>query len=356
MSLKQLRVDGLRCLSGVRLDLDARRNYLWGANGAGKTSCLEAIYLLGRGRSFRLRQTAKLVQRGQPRLTVFGVTADQEGLEHRLGVEFADGRLSSQLDGEPAGSQVELLRLLPVHVLDPRLHQLIELGPSERRRYIDSGVFHVEPAFLADWRRYRRVLGQRNAALKAGASGAELELWTEPLVSAGMAVHQARAGYVAALSDVAGSLARDLLGHAIHIEYRPGWRRDLELEEALREHLARDRTSGNTHAGPHRADLSLDFDSGGVREIASRGQQKLVAAALVLAQVRLFEQRTGQRGTLLVDDASAELDRGSQDRLSAALADIESQQILTGLALESLSPEPGFPVFHVEQGRVRAVL
>jgi len=356
MPLTHVRIEGVRCLQGVSLDLDARRNYLWGSNGAGKTSCLEAIYLLGRGRSFRVRQTARLVRHGEQRLHVFGLVRDAEGVEHRLGIEFGDGGLASQCDGQPARSQVDMLRLLPVHVLDPRLHQLIEAGPSERRRYIDTGVFHVEHHFLRDWRQYRRVLGQRNAALKAGVPGREVDIWKKPLIQAADAVHGARLAYVDALSEIAGVLADQLVGHEIRLKYRAGWRSGLTFEEALEESLDRDRASGFTQIGPHRADLRLDFDSGGVRDMASRGQQKLVAAALVIAQVRLFEQRTGQQSTVLVDDASAELDQAAQQRLRHALAGLNSQLILTGLDLSTLSPEPGFPVFHVEQGRVQPVL
>jgi DNA replication and repair protein RecF len=232
----------------------------------------------------------------------------------------------------------------------------VEAGPSERRRYLESGVFHGEQGFLNEWRHNRRVLGQRNAALKARVADSELALWSEPLVTAGMRVHAARAAYIADLAALASGLARDLVGAEIRLEYRPGWRRGLSLAEALDEGRARDRSSGFTQAGPHRADLQLDFDSGGVRETASRGQQKLVAATLVLAQVQLFERRTGRRSTLLLDDASAELDRAAQTRLAAALEGLKAQQILTGLSLESLQPKAGFPVFHVEQGQIRPML
>lgn len=356
MTLRHFRADGVRCLNDVSVDLDRRRNYLYGANGAGKTSCLEAIYLLGRGRSFRLRQTTKLVQRGRDGFSIFGITEDDSGASHRLGVEFSGGRLSSQLNGAPAASQVEMLRRLPVHVIDPRLHQLVEAGPSERRRYIDAGVFHVEHGFLADWRRYRRLLGQRNAALKARVTPAELDVWTEPLVAAAEAVDAARAAYIEALSAIAGEEGSALVGSSLRLGYRRGWRRGTSFRSALEEHLESDRASGFTQVGPHRADLRLDFDAGGIRETASRGQQKLVAAALVIAQVRLFEARTGGASVVLVDDASAELDEEAQGRLRGLLNSLRSQQILTGLSRTSLAPEPGFPVFHVEQGRVRQVV
>jgi DNA replication and repair protein RecF len=356
MGLEHLRIDGVRCLSDVTLDLDPERNYLWGSNGAGKTSCLEAVYLLARGRSFRIRQTARLVKHGQRLLSVFGIVRGGDGQSHRLGVEFSDGSLNSRIDGEPASSQAEMLRLLPVHVIDPRLHQLVEAGPSERRRYVDSGVFHVEHEFLNHWRHYRRVLGQRNAALKAGASDAEIDAWTEPFLVAAGAVDRVRRDYVKSLARIAAEQALKLLGHEILLEYRPGWRDDLELADAIDACRSRDRALGFTQIGPHRADLRLEFDSGGVRETASRGQQKLVAAALVIAQVSLFETRTGHRSTVLVDDASAELDDSAQARLRDALNGLKSQQVLTGLSIEALKPEQGFPVFHVEQGRVVPML
>lgn len=352
MSLEHLRIDAVRCLNQVALDLHPGRNYLWGANGAGKTSFLEAIYLLARGRSFRLRQTGRLVRHDCSQLSVFGVVRDKEGHQHRLGMEFAEGHLSGQLNGEAVKSQAEMLRLLPVHVIDPRLHQLIEAGPSERRRYIDAGVFHVEHQFLSDWRHYRRVLGQRNAALKAGVSARELDLWTEPFLTAATAVHDARVAYIEALASIAARLGKALVGHDVLLTYRPGWRQGVSLAEVLSEHRERDKALGFTQVGPHRADLKLSFDSGGIRETASRGQQKLVAAALVIAQVTLFEARTGQQSTVLVDDASAELDLEAQSRLTQALDGLDSQQILTGLSVDALRPEPGFPVFHVEQGKV----
>jgi DNA replication and repair protein RecF len=356
MSLEHLRIDGVRCLSDVRVDLHAERNYLWGATGAGKTSFLEAIYLLARGRSFRLRQTTRLVRHGADQLSVFGRVRDADGQTHRLGTAFGPAGLSAQLNGEAVGSQAEMLRLLPVHVIDPRLHQLIEAGPSERRRYIDAGVFHVEHQFLADWRHYRRVLGQRNAALKRGVSSAELDLWTAPFLAAASAVDVARTAYTDALAEIAADQGRALVGHDVRLQYRHGWRRGISLAEALKEHLPRDRAIGFTQVGPHRADLRLEFDSGGIRETASRGQQKLVAAALVIAQVKLFEQRTGHQSIVLVDDASAELDFEAQSRLKAALDALESQQILTGLSVDALRPDGGFPVFHVEQGRVHPML
>ena len=356
MWLERVRISGVRCLEEVELSLDPHKNYFFGPNGAGKTSLLEAIHLLGRGRSFRTRETKRLIQRGREGLSVFGETQDTGGRMRRIGVQLTGGRLTGRVDGVTCESIAELARILPVHVIDPRLHQLVEAGPSERRRFLDGGVFHVEHSYLASWRLYRRLLGQRNAALKAHATDAELKAWTEPLLDAAASVHAARSRYVAGLEALLEGLGQRLLGAQISADYRPGWRRDMDLAEALRESRQKDREAGFTQVGPHRADLRLRFDRGDIKDVASRGQQKLVAAALVIGQARLFEESTGQEGVLLVDDAAAELDSAALARLLSEIEVLRSQLVLTGLDRGALKATDGFPVFHVEQGKVRSVL
>lgn len=355
MTIERLCVEDVRCLNGVDIELDPEVNYFYGVNGAGKTSLLEGIFLLGRGRSFRTRQTSRLVRHGASGLTVHGTVGGPLG-SRPLGIGFSAQGLEVRVDGRAGEGLASLARALPVDVIDPRLHQLIEAGPSERRRFIDAAVFHVEQTYLQRWRTYRRVLGQRNAALKTGRGGTELEVWTEPLVEAGQAVHDSRARYVEGLAARVQALGRRLLNAEIRLEYRPGWRKGLSLAEALVESLDRDRATGYSQVGPHRADLRIHFAAAEVRDAASRGQQKLVAASLVIGQVELLEALTGQRGTLLVDDPAAELDSTSLERLLLEIRGLKAQLVMTGLALDALAPRAGHPVFHVEQGKVSPVL
>ena len=332
--------------------MHAERSYIYGPNGAGKTSLLEAIYLLSRGRSFRSRQNKRLIRRGQSSLTVFGEVR-QEGQSHRLGVQLGDEGLEARVDGARAGGIAGLARRLPAHVIEPNIHQLIEGGPSMRRRFLDWGVFHVEQAFLETWRRFRRVLGQRNSALKQGLSTAS---WDPAFLEAGNAVNTARTRYVEILGNVVADVGRSLTGRAVALSYRPGWAQDMTLEAALQASADRDRSYGATQVGPHRADLRITMDDHGVREEASRGQQKLVAAALIVSQVRVFAEMSGDGGILLVDDPAAELDSGAFASLMGVLDTLPAQLLLTGLAETALPPEPGFPVFHVERGKIAAVV
>jgi DNA replication and repair protein RecF len=259
------------------------------------------------------------------------------------------------VDGAPAKGS-EIAEILPVQTIGPDSHRLIEGGPSERRRFLDWGVFHVEHSYLEAWQRYRRVLGQRNAALQRGGEAAsELRVWTDALADAGEDIDRVRRAYVERLAPSVSEQAEALLGHAVSVDYRSGWRADLGLREALDASAARDPSLGHTEPGPHRADLVLHFDGRKVHDEASRGQQKLVAAALVLAQASVLAATAASNGALLVDDPAAELDAGAFERLLLQLRTVRCQLLFTGLTAMSLDRDPPTAVFHVERGQVHAL-
>lgn len=355
MSLRRVRVEAFRCLEQVELELHPQRSYLFGPNGAGKTSLLEAVYLIGRGRSFRTRQMRRLLSHGSSAFSVYGEVTDG-GAVRRLGVGWGGSGLDVRVDGERAGSLLELSRIFPVQVVDPGLHEVIDGPPATRRRFMDWGVFHVEPDYLDAWRRYRRLLGQRNAALKTGGRGATLDSWTGLLADAGQAVADARARYIARLAPEVHGIGQVLVRGALEIDYRRGWKEGSTLAQALADSADAERRLGATQVGPHRADLSVRLDATAVRESASRGQQKLIAASLLTGQVRLAAESAGARITLLVDDPAAELDRDALGRLLDVLRTLDAQLILTALGPAHLAADDGFPVFHVERGRITPVV
>ena len=348
MALSRVRIANVRCLRDVELELDPKRSFIFGPNGAGKTSLLEALFLLGRGRSFRTRQLRRLVRHGDHELAVYGEVTS-EGRQHRLGVAVREGRLEKKINGQEASGMAALAEALPVYAIHPGIHALVEGGPSERRRFLDWGVFHVEQGYLEAWKRYRRVLSQRNAALKTRLGSGELRAWDAALVESGIAVDLSRKAYVARLATSVEQLSRQLLQQAMQLEYRSGWRAERSFADALAEGEAGDRTSGTTEAGPHRAELVLKLEGRRLQDEASRGQQKLAAAALVLGQVALDPSAA----VLLIDDPGAELDAAALERLTAVLDGLGAQLVVTGL-----SPPPrtaGYPVFHVERGDVQAL-
>lgn len=327
----RLNVRNYRNLEHAALEPAEGFNLILGENGAGKTSLLEAIYLLGRGRSFRPARVQQLVREGMEAFEVSAAVRDGRG-EHRIGVRRSVSDSTARLDGRPAGTVGELARVLPVVVFEPHSHELVEGGPEGRRRFLDWGVFHVEPAFLDSWRRYRKALRQRNAALRKGA-WQQAGSWVPELGASGEALTAMRERYVSRLAPVVSEVATELapeLG-ALRLDYRPGWPGEAGLSKALEDHGERDAAAGHTSLGPHRGDLRLAVNGRSAARRLSRGQEKLAALALCLGQAQLFRNDAGGRAVMLLDDLPSELDRGHLERAASAVADLDAQCFLTAV-------------------------
>jgi DNA replication and repair protein RecF len=348
VSLASLRISGLRSLSQAALDLGPRLNLIHGANGSGKTSLLEAVFLTGRGRSFRTRHTEHLIARGQDHFTVFSQT---ESPAHRIGFEYRrDESYTARLDGADVRSLAELPAAFFVEVIDPEVHRLVEGAPGERRRWLDWGVFHVEHAFLDHWLRFSRALKQRNAALKLGQ---DPRSWDGELIAHGEQVVRMRAAWLESVRPFWESVVKRLGGFEISMSYYQGWSAEKSFAEALAESLIRDRERGSTAIGPQRADVHLRVKGRAAKETLSRGQQKLVASAMVLALLQRLRAAQATPPTLLLDDPAAELDDSRLGALVELVTELDCQLIIT-----SLDPDLrlfGQPerVFHVEQGAVQ---
>ncbi len=351
MRLDRIDIADFRCIEAARLEFGPGCNLIWGPNGSGKTSLLEAIGFLSRGRSFRGTRTDGLVRHGAGHFSVAARVVRGER-EHRLGIEAGRGHLVVRVDRQAADSLAGLAEKLAVQVIDPEIHRLVSDGPEVRRRFLDYGVFHVEHGFLDAWRRYRRALRQRNAGLREGARDEMLRAWEPELVSAGEIVDGLRRQHLARLAAEFVDVGNALMGAEVGCEYRSGWGEEREFAEAVEAARQRDREQGTTTVGPHRAEVRLMYRGRSARQQVSRGQQKLFGAALVLAQTRAMTQIGGDAPVLLVDDPAAELDGDSLARLMDAVLETGSQLVLTALAAEAATLPAETTVFHVEHGRV----
>jgi DNA replication and repair protein RecF len=349
MPLAELRIANLRCVESARLEFSPDLNLIAGENGAGKTSILEAVFLLGRGRSFRTRNSEKLIRHGQSSLTVFGRTDDP--VPDAAGVEVSREGTRARINGKDADSLLALSSVLPVQSIDPEIHKLIDQGPERRRRWLDWLVFHVEPTFGAQWSRYQRALKQRNAALRSGAF-ADLANWDPALTEYGMAMTRARQNALERLDPYLRALFGRFSGLEVSVGFHAGWGQDHSLAEAIQLSAERDRERGTTHAGPHRADVVLRFRGRSARETLSRGQQKLTAVAMIVAQLKLMRAELQRQAVLLLDDPAAELDAKNLALLFDELASLKCQMIATSLSPETALFQAPKAMFHVEQGRV----
>lgn len=333
------------------MEPDRDFNLIVGENASGKTSLLEAIAYLGRGRSFRGAGTSDLVRQECSEFVLFG-RCDVGSREVGVGVRNSRAGLEIHVDSVKESGAAILAQTLPLQIIDPDIHNLVSGGPEERRRYIDWITFHVEHGYLDVWRRFRRALKQRNAALKEQTLSSQLFGWDEELARLGVEVHEARCRTLEILRPALDVSGTALLGGGVGFEYQRGWAADKTLFEALSIASERERQYGNTQSGPHRADLRLVYDERQARKRVSRGQQKLLACALIIAASAVVQTHLQRRLLLLVDDPAAELDAGSLERLMLCVAGLGCQVIATSLEhREGLFPQAP-RVFHVEHGKL----
>lgn len=351
MPIQRFTATNFRCLGHAELDADPGYNLIYGPNASGKTSILEAIAYLGRGKSFRGAATADLIRHGEQEFVLFGevLAGDRTA---RVGVRNNSDGLQVRVDGEGGGGAAALAAVLPVQIIDPDVHGLVAGAPEQRRRYLDWLAFHVEHGYLDAWRRFRRVLRQRNAALRSGAAAEVISGWDTEFAAQAAMIDRGRRAALMAVSEALQRTADELLQSDIEFSYQRGWSADKRLSAALEEGVERDRQLGNTQLGPHRADLRLSSGTRRARRLVSRGQEKLLACAMVLAATEAAQTALEQPVLLLLDDPAAELDSDSLQRLMRQVAALGCQVVATSLEPDERLFAAPAALFHVEHGRL----
>ena len=353
MSLALIRISHLRNIREMELTPSTGVNLIWGANGSGKTSILEAIYLLGRGVSFRNRQSGSYIQSGEDHLDLFARVNAQEGRTVSMGLRKGRSESEARVDGKRVRSVSELAKNLPISIITPKTHEILERGPQYRRRFLDWGVFHVEHGYRGLVERYQRALQQRNAALRKRIM--ETAVWDRELCEAGEEINRIRERYLDQLrEELQLVMSRLLENREIELEWRRGWPADEALEQAMDRAKKEDVARGYTKFGPHRADLVVRLDGDLVEKRASRGQQKLTVAAMHLAQAGVARAAAGVNTVIMVDDLPAELDSTNRESLMRELAAGQQQVFVTGIEQEIFREAPISQVFHVEHGALNS--
>lgn len=361
MWLRRLELQSFRNIEKLGIELSPGFNFFFGANGAGKTAILEAVHVLARGRSFRTAHINDLIRMGEERLVIRALGEDEHvGSQRLVLVRNRGGGTELRINGESGRRMSQVSVLFPMEVMTPSMVELVFGGPALRREWLDWGVFHVKHDYLAVLRRYVVALRQRNASLKAITMGRmkppELESWTQEVARLGNLVDQARREHLEDMRPrVSACLGALSSGFEVDITYRQGWPEGQELENVLGENVSREVKSGATGSGPHRGDVELRIDGQLCSGTLSRGQAKVLASALMLAQADAMRANGRRTGLFLIDDIGAELDIRHRRRLFQALVERDCQVLATSVEVpeaEVLEQCHTHALFHVEQGKV----
>jgi DNA replication and repair protein RecF len=357
MQLRQLQIKNFRNLENTQLTPVNGVNLILGDNASGKTSLLEAIYYLSHVRSFRTQHVTDLILRQSPYLQL---VAHIETLDNKIipfGIRRSRNKSEIRVNKQPVKRVSDIAAQFPVLAIHPDSYKLITGNPSQRRQYLDWGVFHVEHGFFQAWQRFKKALMQRNAALKSKQKFEICQLWNNEINHSAHYIDQLRQQYFEKLEPYFQQLTRlFFVNDTVDIEYKRGWPLDKILMELLEENLQKERLKGYTYYGPHRAEIMIKVNGQSAQTCISRGQQKTLVALMRLAQAMQFSETTDRSCVLLYDDLAAELDVNHRELILSVLSKMNIQLFLTAIEKQQidLSAWQVKKMFHVEHGKLNS--
>jgi len=325
MILSEIKIHSLRNILTAHLNLSERFNFIIGHNGSGKTSILEAFYLLSCGHSFRSREISPIITHQQAVLTVFGRAKDGETISIQ---KSSTQPTLIKLNNQMCQTTSQLAYALACQVVYSDIFQIIDAGSSVRRSVLDWGLFHVKHEYLSVWKAYKQVLKQRNALLKSNAPYLQFIPWDKQLSELAYRLHALRMEYFTPWEQEFSKILIQLTDSPCLISYFKGWDKkntNKTLEDILAESFLSDKHKSYTQYGAHQADIIFETQDTKAKHILSRGQQKIVLIALKLAQARLLNKDC----LFLFDDLAAELDEKHQIQLFNYLAQSRGQYVIT---------------------------
>ncbi len=356
MPLTRLIIQQFRNIKACDIELSPGFNFLIGPNGSGKTSVLEALYLLGHGRSFKSSLTGRVIQNDCSELFVHGRFLNSDQFELPIGInKQRDGSTEVKIGGQSGQKLAQLAQVLPLQLIHPEGFDLLTDGPKCRRAFIDWGVFHTESAFYDAWGRFKRLNKQRNALLKTATSYRELSYWDQEMARLAEDISQWRAHYVEQLTQVAQDICQTFLPEFdIQLKYYRGWDKETPYQTLLENNFERDQSLGYTFSGPNKADLRIKVNGTPVEDVLSRGQLKLMVCALRVAQGQHLTELTGKQCIYLIDDFASELDSQRRKRLADCLKETGAQVFVSSITESQISDmkADNGKMFHVEHGTI----
>jgi DNA replication and repair protein RecF len=335
--VRRLRLDDFRCFRSVDLALPNGRVVVRGDNAEGKSSLLEAVFVLATTRPAHATAERELVNWGAlseplPHARVWA-EVERDGTVDTLEVttllepdQGGTQRIAKKVRVNGAARRaIDAIGLLSAVLFTPRDLDLVDGGPQNRRRFLDILLCQTDPAYCRALSRYNQVMARRNQLLRRlrdrGGDRDELAVWDEPLAAAGSVVLRGRSAALAELGGPADAIHRDLTGGSasLAVDYIPGAGpaaaaatdhadTATALLEMLRDRRPVDLARGATTLGPHRDEVRMTVDDVDARTYGSRGQQRTVALSLKLAEARYMEDHLRTPPVLLLDDVLSELD------------------------------------------------
>lgn len=343
-AVRTVHVKHIRSHTECTIDFSPEVTIITGANGSGKTSILEAIYISLQGSSFR-GSDADILQKDSPWWKIDSILDDQQLRTVKFDPTKTTSRKQFIIDSKTTARIPAKLKH-PVVLFEPEDLRLLHGSPARRRQFIDRFISQLNPLYGTALRKYERALRQRNNLLKnAYIPDDELFAWNIALAEHGAYVIEQRIAFIERLNENLASLYQTIAGThddvSIHYSHTFVGDSKQKMLNELHAHLDRDRYLGNTSVGPHRHDVLFEINNSPALAVASRGEARTIVLALKFLEVDIIEQLTDKTPIILLDDVFSELDATRQQLLTSQL---KGHQII----ITSATSHAGAHLYHVE--------
>ena len=361
MKITRLELENFRNIKDMTLSPGEGVNVIYGNNAQGKTNLLESICLFSGFKSFRESKDSDMISFGSDfirnKLYFNGFGRDQKS-EIIIGKE----QKKILLNSVPLKSRSELIGNFNTVVFSPSYMSLIKGGPNERRKFLDSAICQIKPAFTSCLREYNKILKQRNQTLKdiymAGTGEELLDIWDKKLIQKAEVIISERKKYLDKLSETAGDIHLGISSgkEELKLIYSQkggnGFedKDDFFLNDKLTKSRFADIKSGTTNFGPHRDDIDIIINSIEIKKFGSQGQQRSAALSMKLGESQIIYEMTGERPIALLDDVMSELDMSRQDFIMNHLD--KWQVFITCCDPKTVLKLTGGKAFEIENGKI----
>ncbi|MCU7836122.1 MAG: DNA replication and repair protein RecF [gamma proteobacterium symbiont of Taylorina sp.] len=353
MPLDFINIYNARNLKDFSLQAIPTFNIIHGTNGSGKTTILESIYFLLRSRIFRNNKYKSFINSDSNECTIFSkFNSSNISKPHNnsftIGIKRTKDSLQPliHLNQKKIFSLSQISNLVLLGLICPESFNLLDSGPSVRRKFLDWGVFHVEHEFIDSWNSYKKILDNRNKILKKLKNDNtgldrlsvnklyDLNCWKPQLILYNNKLTRYRKNQLQSIKNFFFNFLKvfsESLSNNISINFYQGWSNNLSYEEYIDNKLSYDLSVGYTRYGSHRADIIINYNNQPANDILSRGQKKIIIICLILSQFQFLKINHNSEGhsLLLLDDMDSELDDSNLNKLFMILKDINTQVFAT---------------------------
>ncbi len=343
MYVRRLFLQNFRNYTTQSVELGSALNVFSGRNAVGKTNLLEAVYVLGIGKSPRTVRERELVKFDENGAFAKAEIAKKYGNHTvEIHIDLKDKKRVA-IDKLPIKKLGELMGVLGVVYFSPDELGLVKDAPSERRRFLDIALSQQSKTYYYTLGKYNKSVLARNKLLKDGGESLlkTLDIWDEQVAELGSYVVCMRREFLEKLSKIASDVHRNVsLGEELVLSYESAIEGDSVKEEILsklNKNRERDIFLGYTSVGPHRDDIAISVNGLDVKKYGSQGQQRTVALSLKLSELEIFNEAMGEYPVLLLDDVLSELDKSRREKLLEEAQ--KAQTILTCTHFDGALPE-----------------